>query len=616
MRTRHTPLGRMALVVAAAALLLSACGGGKAATSKSSSSSAPAAHRAGGTVTFAETPGNKPDYIFPLESSAYYTGANSEDFSYLFWLPVYWFGQGTQPVINKSLSLAYLPTYSDHGRVATVRLKPYKWSDGKPVTAKDVLFWMQLLKAERANWGAYVPGGFPDNVVSTQVTGPRTIVFHLNNSYSSLWFTYNELSQLVAIPQHVWDRTSLHGPVGNYAATTKGAKAVYNFLNAQSKDLSSYTTNPLWKVVDGPFKLASFSSTGQATLVPNPAYSGKHAIISKLVELPYTSNASEFNSLLSGHGPNVGYLPPEDLSAASRLTSSGYDMAKQETWSISFIPLNFRNPTAGPIFDQLYVRQALQYLINQPDYIKRLMHGAGWPTYGPVPTEPPTRYISSVEKTNPFPYNPKKAVALLRGHGWAIHPGGTDVCVRPGRANGDCGPGVPAGARMSFKMLVAAGSASGDAVAQAMRSSWSSAGIDVTISEAPSNTVFSTATGCLGQAPSSSACSWQMADDAAGGISWFYSDDYLPTGGELFAKGGTSNEGQYSNPRINAEITATHRSSSLAVFYRYENDLARQVPVLWIPSTAGIVAWSKNLHGILPLSSVYSITPWMWYYTR
>jgi peptide/nickel transport system substrate-binding protein len=597
-------------LAAAGALLLSACGGAK--------SAAPTGKRqSGGTVYWAEGAGAPPNYIFPLESASYYTGANSEDFSYLSWLPVYWFGQGSAPTINWSLSLGYKPVYSDGGRVVTVKLKSYAWSDGKPVTATDVLFWMQLLKANKENWGAYVTGDFPDNVTSMHTVGAHTIVFDLNRSYSSLWFTYNELSQLVAIPQHEWDRTSLSGPVGNYAATTSGATAVYKFLNSQSQDLATYASNPLWKVVDGPFKLTGFTTTGEATFVVNRAYSGSHLNgITKLVELPYTSTAAEFDALLSGNVLDVGYVPINDLKAAARLTGLGYQEKPQKTWSITYVSLNFENPQAGPIFKQLYLRQAMQYLIDQSAYIKDILQGAGWPTYGPVPSYPATAYLSSVEKSNPYPYDPSKAVSLLTAHGWAIHRGGVDTCARPGSASNECGAGVSAGARLAFKMLVNSGTTSGAAVAAAMRSSWSSAGIQVTISYESGNDVFAAVTGCVGSSPTSSACSWQLGDTGAGAISWFYSDDYLPTGGELFAVGGTSNAGQYSDSAVNSLIADTHVSSSLPLFHRYEDLVTQQLPVLWMPSTAGVIVWKSSLHGVLPLSSVYSITPWTWYYTK
>ena len=77
-----------------------------------------------------------------------------------------------------------------------------------------------------------------------------------------------------------WDRTSLSQPAptrdnGHLPDTTKaGAAAVYKFLDAQAKKLGSWATSPLWSVVDGPFKLQSFTTPVEVTLVPNPAYSG------------------------------------------------------------------------------------------------------------------------------------------------------------------------------------------------------------------------------------------------------------------------------------------------------------------------------------------------------
>ena len=37
----------------------------------------------------------------------------------------------------------------------TVKLKHYMWSDGTPVTARDVVFYINLGKAMGATWGNY-----------------------------------------------------------------------------------------------------------------------------------------------------------------------------------------------------------------------------------------------------------------------------------------------------------------------------------------------------------------------------------------------------------------------------------------------------------------------------
>ena len=78
--------------------------------------------------------------------------------------PLYWFGNGSKPLLNPSLSLANEPTWS--GNTATITLKHYMWSDGTPVTATDVMFWLNMLKAVGpTDWGAY--SGFPDSFVTS-----------------------------------------------------------------------------------------------------------------------------------------------------------------------------------------------------------------------------------------------------------------------------------------------------------------------------------------------------------------------------------------------------------------------------------------------------------------
>ena len=103
-------------------------------------------------------------------------------------------------------------------------MKKYAWSDGKPVTADDVLFFMDMLKAETSIWPVYVPGEFPDNVTAMSAPNASTVVFTLDQAYSTNWFLYNELSQITPLPSHAWDKTSASGAVSfTNSATTAGA---------------------------------------------------------------------------------------------------------------------------------------------------------------------------------------------------------------------------------------------------------------------------------------------------------------------------------------------------------------------------------------------------------
>src|SRR5262249_35473444 len=302
------------------------------------SSAAPAsrlASAAGGTATMALPPGQPPNYIFPLLPIQYQTYVNIAYFQYLLYRPLYSFGKGGKPVLDDSLSLAYLPKYSNHNKTVTITLKPYRWSDGEPVTSRDVLFWMNMLKANPDRWAPYVKGSFPDNVVSMKAVSPTRLVFTLDRSYSALWFTYNQLSQITPIPQHAWDKLSATGSIGNYDATTKSGRAVYSFLDRESKNLATYATNPLWKVVSGPWLIKSFTTDGLATFVPTPKSSGPvKPTPPQFVLKPFTTDSAEFNVLVSGHDVNYGYLPISQVDQEHRLTSQGYRIEPWIGWGI------------------------------------------------------------------------------------------------------------------------------------------------------------------------------------------------------------------------------------------------------------------------------------------
>ncbi len=602
---------------AAAATLLAACGSGS--SSSTSTTSSGTTKVSGGTVNFAEGPGATPNYIFPLSSGAYFSVTNLSQFQALMYRPLYWFGKGTTPVINNQLSLANPPVFSNNHKTVTITLKNYKWSNGETVSARDVVFWMNMLKANKANWAAYVPGAFPDNVVSYQATSPTTVVFNLNASYNPTWFTYNELSQITPMPM-AWDVTAAGQAAPSETSTTApdlttaGAVAVYTFLNAQAKDTATYTTSPIWSVVDGPWKLQSFTSQGKAVFVPNPTYSGPvKPTISKFVELPFTTESAEFNVLRSGSGLQYGYIPVADLSQKTALTSSGFTFTPWILFSFNYWVVNFNNPTVGPIIDQAYVRQALQHLVDQPQWIATFGKGYGVPSYGPVPIVPANSFADQTERANPYPFSVSASTGLLKAHGWTINANGTDTCSSPGTAANQCGKGIAQGAQLTFNLQYASGVQATTQMMDAFKSAAAQAGITINLTTAPFDQVIGNAVTCTA---TQAACKWQMQNWGGG---WVYSPDFYPTGGELFQTGAGANFGSYSDPTADSLIQATHTapaSQTQSALNAYQNYIIKSLPVIFQPnSDYQLSEVSSTLQGVQQNAFGY-LTPEAWYFTK
>ena len=601
----HKRVRFLAVAGVIGAMVLAAC-----------SSSNPTANQAqtrvsGGTATVALTPGEHFNYIFPLLDIAHDTGANVTDSEYLMWRPLYWFGGPGSVGLDEKYSLANAAaiTSSRNRTVATIQLKPYRWSDGQALTSRDVQFWFNELVAEKANWWGYSPGEFPDNVSSFKILSSSKFSITFDHRYSSTWL-YNQLGQLIPIPQHVWDKESVSGAVGNYDLTTGGAKAVYNFLAAQNQDLATFATNPLWRVVDGPWRLTAYApSTGNATYVRNARYSGPvSGSIHTLRVDSFASDTAEFDALLAGGGIDYGYVPFNDAAQSSRVTAAGYKVQPWPAWGITYIPMNFASPQAGPVLKQLYVREAMQRLINQAGYIDSFLQGYGNPTYGPVPLVPSSKFVSAAEEQNPYPYNPTLAVTLLRQHGWRIEPSGADVCVQPGPGGNECGAGIAAGTKLSFSLLFATGTQGVSEEVSALQSAFSQAGIQLR----STGTSFDNVVGEY--VPCNKAGCWQLLYYGQG---WFFNPGYNdPDGSALFQTGGGVNGGSYANATADSLMTGL-ASGGFQALYNYQNYLARQLPVLWMPQfDQQISAISAKMQGALPQDPDTNIYPENWYFVK
>jgi len=443
-------------------------------------------------------------------------------------------------------------------------------------------------------------------MASYKATGTDQVTLQLKQAYGATWFTYNQLATLTPMPL-AWDVTTVGGAPGSGGCATDSAadgwakcKAVYTFMQAQNKDTSSYATSPLWKVVDGPYKLTSYNVNGNFVLAPNAKYSGspKPSVTLKFVE--YTSDTAVYTALRTGalttDGPNIA-VPSTDLQPAGKgfvppvnpLASAGYSLEPAYQYGIGYAYMNFNNPTVGPVLKQLYFRQALMELNNQKAMSSTVGRGYNYPTTAGVPPEPSAGnpFISPQMQANggqgPYPYDPAKAEALLAAHGWK-NVGGVLTC------EGSCGAGIAKGTQAKFSMLYTSGLSVQAASAQILKSGFSQAGIQLTLQPETFDNLLPDTTPCK---PTAASCKWTFL--YLGG--WLFNGPgFEPTGEPLYQTAAPNNSGSYTDPAMDADINATHTSASMSTFYTYADYTATQVPVLWLPWYTSVDAVSSQLH--------------------
>ena len=621
-----------ALTLASVGLMLVGTGG----TAGASGIPTGGTKQAGGTVRWAEPPGTPPTYIFPFMSPQNSSVTNISDFQYLMYRPLYYFGfpSSTKTTLNPTISLASAPTYGSGDTTATIAMKPnYKWSNGESVTASDVLFFLNMLHAESSNWYDFTPGFLPDNVKSVAATSPTALTITMTKAVDPTWFTYNQLSQVTPFPS-AWDiaaggaapgsggcSTGAYGASATDAACTK----VWTYLTGQANDPSTYATNPLWGIVDGPYTIAaskggSFSTSGTTLLVPNPAYTGPQKATVKVSELPYTTDSAEFNGLVGG-SLDIGYLPPQDVTQNTTNASiAGPNNPRLTNFYLTpwiLFGFNYAVPkfestgdsgNAGAILKQLYVRQAMQSSINQPAMISKFLKGYGVPTYGPVPVLPKNDLVDSFEKSNPYPYNLTKAKSLLTSHGWQ-NVSGVATCMKPGSAKNQCGAGIPKGATMNFTFVYASGTEWQQQVAQVEQSAWTSIGIKTSLQSQTFPTVLQ---GYAAPCQSGQPCTGELGWWGGG---WEYSPDFYPSGESLFFTDAGSNAANYSSAKADSLIAATTNSNTN--LNAYQNYIATQLPNLWEPNADYELSEVANtLRGVAPQNPYAELLPEYWYYVK
>lgn len=583
----------------------------------------------GGVVTWACSPGFPPAVIFPFTPPERFGSRSVYEFQALMYRPLYWLGRDGNIGIDFDLSLGQEPEWDPDGRTVTVRIKPWRWSNGETVCADNVMFWMHMLSRKGPRFGGYTKGYFPDNLAGYEKVSCDAVRFTFDGAYSKNWVLLSQLALITPMPR-AWDLTAA-GPA-DATHDPSQAGAVYDYLVNENGPMveegnahrTRWAGSPIWSVVNGPWRLKSYTEDGVVTLVPNEHYSGPNQPhLDEFRQIPTTSEEQEYELLKPGpHGPGaiqVGFLPPSfGVQPSGDPTTGGpnplgdqYTVVPQILFNVRFIALNLLNQTiAGHLLRQRYVRQALQSCFDQDYVCAEVYHGYGWSQSGPVPRLPRSEMVSPrlADGRGFWPFNPQRARGLLAANGWdvSVTPA---VCVRPGTGPGQAGLGIPAGTPLSLSLRYVEGRPALTRIMQQFESDAAKAGIELRLSEVYGSVLV--AEDDPGPATPGHPRRWEMSTWNGG---WVYG---YPTGENLFRTGAGFNVSNYSDPRADALIDRSVSTDDLAALHEYQDYVGEQVPVIFLPNFPWrLYEVSSNLRGFTPVNPAGLINPENWYYVE
>ncbi|MBU2499876.1 hypothetical protein KJ682_00970 [bacterium] len=282
--------------------------------------------------------------------------------------------QSWQPRIATSWEVA------PDGLSITYHLQPWKWSDGAPLTAEDVV----------GSFGLFV---------DPRVASPRRGFYRDIADVSApdgLTVRYEFLRPLPDPVQRTWHHVLPWHVVGKLDPAEVGAWPL------NQAPLSS-----------GEFMLEDREYNRQLTMVRNPHYPGRPALLERVVFRIIPEESARILALEMGEVDLVDKVPP---AAARRLEDSGRArVVSTGCRRLYYLQWNCRNPRLA----DAETRRALSQALDRERMIATLMEGYAQPAVGPIPPVVWNFHpdLAAVRR------DVDAARALLAGAGWADRNG-------------------------------------------------------------------------------------------------------------------------------------------------------------------------------------------------
>lgn len=338
------------------------------------------------------------------------------------------------------------------GIAATYTLKDdLVWGDGTPVTTKDILFAYNVGKHPKSGVGN---GEFyTKDILSIDAQDDHSFTIHFAKEKCD----FAPVGDLYPLPAHL-------------------ERKIFDKDPETYKNRSLYNTDPanpgLWL---GPYRIAKMESGSSVQLVRNEKWQGKSPWFDTVTFRTVDNSAALTANLLSGDvdyiAGELGIMLDEAISFERRLKSQKpgkFNVVYKQGLTYEHIDL----PLEKPPFNDVRVRQALLSGINRAAISEQIFGGKQTEAVSDInPLD--TVFTADVAT---YPYDPKRAGALLDDAGWVLKPDGFRYNAK--------------GEKLRITLSTTAGNRTRETIAQAVQSDLKKSGIEVAIELEPARVLF------------------------------------------------------------------------------------------------------------------------------
>ena len=297
--------------------------------------------------------------------------------------------------------------FNENHTEVTVKIRAgVEWSDGKPWTAHDFVFTINMLKenapillfsTDMANWVEKAVA-IDDLTAQITLTAP-------NPRFIFTYFTHNFDNGVPIVPKHIWE-----------------GKNVEEFTN--------FDMSQGWPVVSGPYKMVLSTPQQRIWDLRQDWWAAKTGFqelpkVERLIFLPYVEEAKRVQIMVSNALDSCVDLRPPNIRTVvegnpniTTWTGRKLPLGYLDWWPISLGFNNLEEPFSNP-----EIRWAINHVINREQIVEIGWQGSGRPTLLPFPDFPLMRRFTDqiqdlLEKYPVGVYDLTRSAALMRRNGW------------------------------------------------------------------------------------------------------------------------------------------------------------------------------------------------------
>ncbi len=269
-----------------------------------------------------------------------------------------------------------------------------KFSDGQPLTAKDVAFTYNLVMAHEdfPTLHSYVA-----SFKSVEAPDDKTVVITLNEAIPNI---ESKLLFLYIFPEHIWKD------------------------HAEGDAAAAFENNEM--IGSGPFKLLEFKPNEFYRLARNPDYYGGPAKVDEVIFQIFPSSDVLVQALKTGQVDMINTVPNTSVAALKEDPNIKVVAGPPLTPGLTDIIFNIIDPDNCPVADggicsghpalrDQQVRQAMAYALDKRKIIDVVLLGLGQPGIALVPTGLGDWFNSSIQD---YPFDVDRANQLLDEAGY------------------------------------------------------------------------------------------------------------------------------------------------------------------------------------------------------